>query len=184
MTPRVRKLALTAHIIASVGWIGADAAFLALAIAGLNSRDVQATSATYVAMGLIAWRVIIPLGFAALLTGLVQALGTKWGLFRHYWIVVKFLIAVIALGVLLIHTQPINVAARAAPEMRISRGDLHAARVQLVVAAGAGLVVLLVATSLAVFKPRGLTPYGWRKQLNASVLNAASEKEEELRRKN
>ncbi len=30
--------------------------------------------------------------------------------------------------------------------------------------AGGGLLVLLVITVLNVYKPRGLTPYGWRKQ--------------------
>jgi hypothetical protein len=30
--------------------------------------------------------------------------------------------------------------------------------------AGGGLLVLLVITMLNVYKPRGLTPYGWRKQ--------------------
>jgi hypothetical protein len=30
--------------------------------------------------------------------------------------------------------------------------------------AALALLVLLVATTLAVYKPRGMTPYGWRKQ--------------------
>ena len=38
----------------------------------------------YLAMDLIGWFVIVPLSLASLLTGLVQALGTTWGLFRHY----------------------------------------------------------------------------------------------------
>ena len=164
MTPRLRKLALTAHITSSVGWIGADAGFLALAVAGLTSQDAQMVRAAYLAMGLTAWFVIVPLSLATLLTGLVQSLGTRWGLFRHYWVLVKFLIAVFATIVLLIHTQPISLMAGAAAETTLSGADLREPRIQLVVAAGAGLLVLLVAVSLAVYKPRGLTPYGWRKQ--------------------
>ena len=38
------------------------------------------------AMGLTAWFVILPLSLVALTTGLVQVLGTAWGLFPHYWI--------------------------------------------------------------------------------------------------
>jgi len=34
MTPRLRKFVLTAHVTLSVGWLGAVAGFLALAIAG------------------------------------------------------------------------------------------------------------------------------------------------------
>jgi hypothetical protein len=164
MTPRLRRFALTAHITASVGWIGADAAFLALAIAGLTSQDAQMVRAAYLAMRLTAWFVIVPLSLASLLTGLVQALGTKWGLFRHYWILIKFLIAILAIIVLLIHTQPIGLMAGAAAKTTLSSATLRQPRIQLVVAAAAGLLVLLVATTLAVYKPRGLTPYGWRKQ--------------------
>ena len=164
MSPGVRKFALTAHITSSVGWIGADAGFLALAVAGLTSQDAQMVRAAYLAMGLTAWFVIVPLSLAALLTGLVQALGTKWGLFRHYWILVKFLIAIFATIVLLIHTQPIGLLAGVAAETTLSDANLREQRIQLVVAAGAGLLVLLVATTLAVYKPRGLTWYGWRKQ--------------------
>jgi K+-sensing histidine kinase KdpD len=164
MTPRLRKLTLTAHITVSVGWIGADAAFLALAVAGLSSHDPQVARGAYPAMGIIAWFVIVPLSFASLLTGLVQSLGTQWGLFRHYWIVVKFLIAVFAIIVLLIHTQPVGVMADAAAKTAIFDTSFHGPRVQLAVAAGAGLLVLVVAAALAVHKPRGVTPYGWRKQ--------------------
>ena len=39
MTPGLRKVALTTHVTSSVGWIGAVAAFLALAIAGVGSQD-------------------------------------------------------------------------------------------------------------------------------------------------
>lgn len=48
--------------------------------------------AAALAMGLTAWFVILPLSLAALTTGLVQALGTAWGSFRHYWILFKLLL--------------------------------------------------------------------------------------------
>ena len=164
MTPRLRKFALTAHVTSSVGWLGAVAAFLALAVAGLTSQDAQMVRAAYLAMELTAWFVIVPLSLASLLTGLVQSLGTKWGLFRHYWVLVKLLITILATIVLLMHMQPISLMAGAAAETTLSSADLREPRIQLVVAAGAALLVLLVATTLAVYKPRGMTPYGWRKQ--------------------
>jgi hypothetical protein len=175
LTPRLRKLALIAHITCSVGWLGADAGFLALAVAGLTSQDAQLVRGAYLAMGLTAWFVIVPLSFAALLTGLIQSLGTKWGLFRHYWVLVKFLIAIFAIIVLLIHTQPIRLLAGAAAETTLSSADLREPRIQLVVAAGAGLLVLIVETTLGVYKPRGLTPYGWRKQHAERTASPAGE---------
>lgn len=164
VNPPVRKLALTLHITASVGWIGADAVFLALALIGFNSVETQSVQAAYLAMRMAAWYVIVPLSLVSLLTGLIQSLGTKWGLFNHYWIVIKLLINVFANIALLVHTQPIGQLAAAAADRALSGGELQAARLQLVVAAGGGLALLLVALTLAVFKPRGLTPYGWRQQ--------------------
>jgi hypothetical protein len=54
MRPRLRKFALTAHVTSSVGWLGAVAGFLALAVAGLTSQDAQMVRAAYLAMDLTA----------------------------------------------------------------------------------------------------------------------------------
>jgi len=164
MTPRVRKLLLTAHVTFSVGWLGAVAAFLALATAGVTNEDPQRVRAAYLAMELTGWFVIVPLGLASLQTGLVQGLGTEWGLFQHYWVIVKLLMTVLATIVLLVHMQPISHAASVAAAKALSSTDLHGLRLQLVADAGAALLVLLVATTLSVYKPRGKTRYARRKQ--------------------
>jgi len=151
LAPAARKLALTAHVVASVGWLGAVGLFLALSVAGLTSEDPQMVRAAYLAMDLTAWSVLVPLALASLLTGLVQSLGTTWGLFQHYWVVVK-----------LLYTQTIGFAAdlAAAPTsgldaLRSPSPALHA---------GAALLVLLMAAVLSVYKPRGMTRYGQRER--------------------
>jgi hypothetical protein len=60
MTAGLRRLALTSHVTSSVGWLGAVAAFLALAVAGVGSQDAQIVRAAYLAMHLITWLVIVP----------------------------------------------------------------------------------------------------------------------------
>jgi hypothetical protein len=165
MTPRVRKFALTAHVISSVGWLGAVACVLALAIAGLTSQNAQTVRAAYLAMDVTAWSVLVPLALASLLTGLVQSLGTKWGLFRHYWVVTKLLINLVATIVLLMYTQTLSTLANAAAKTPLPSDDLDALRSPSpVLHAGVALVLLLIATTLAIYKPAGLTRYGWRKQ--------------------
>jgi hypothetical protein len=164
MTPSLRKLLLTAHITFSVGWLGAVAAFLALAIAGLTSRDAQMVRAAYLAMELTARFVIVPLALASLVSGLIESLGTPWGLFRHYWVLVKFLLTIFATIVLLAKMPLIGYAARRAAETTLSRADFHAVGIQLAVHAAGGLLVVLVVTALSVYKPWGLTRYGERKQ--------------------
>ena len=165
MSPGTRKLALTTHVAVSVGWLGAVAAFLALAIVGVTSEDARIVRAVYIAMELTGWFVIVPLSFASLLTGLVEALGTKWGLFRHYWVLAKLSINVFANIVLLMYMPTLTYLAGEASDGRFSGGDLGGLRdPSPVLHSSAALLLLLVATVLGVYKPRGMTKYGWRKQ--------------------
>jgi hypothetical protein len=162
MSPALRKIALTAHITSSVGWLGAVAGFLALAITGLMSREPETMRAAYISMDLTTWFVIVPLALASLLTGIASSLGTRWGLFRYYWVLVKLLITPFATVVLLVHTQPIELLAGAAAKARIWGADLHQSQILMVVASSAALAALLVLTTLSIYRPRGVTPYGAR----------------------
>lgn len=165
MTPRLRQLALTAHVTSSVGWLGGVACSLALAVAGLTSQDPQTVRAVYLTMELTGWYVLIPFSLASLSTGLVQSLGTTWGLFEHYWILVKLLMNLFAAIVLLLYMQTLGYLADVAADTTTPSGDLRGLRdPSPVLHAGASLVLLLVATALAVYKPRGMTQYGRRKQ--------------------
>jgi hypothetical protein len=169
MTGGLRKFALTTHVTCSVGWIGAVAAFLALSIAGLTSRDADVVRSAYVAMNLVSLYIIVPLGLAALATGLIESLGKQWGLLRHYWVVVKLLLTVGATGLLLLH-QFTTVTVAAQRVLGAAAGTLPSAgrlATQLVVEATLAILVLVGATALSVYKPEGLTSYGWRKLHNA-----------------
>lgn len=154
-SPTIRKLALLAHVLCSVGWIGAIAAFLALAITGVRSSDPQTIHAVCIAMEPMTGWVIVPLAFTSLVTGLLLSLGTKWGLVRHYWVIIKLLINALSLPILLLHVGIIHRVART-----YAAADLR----QLVLAAIASLAALLVATVLSILKPRGVTSYGRAKQ--------------------
>jgi uncharacterized membrane protein len=161
MTPSLRKFALTVHLTVSVGWIGAVIAYLALGVSAVTSEDPQLVRAAWIAMEVTGWNVIVPLALAALLTGVVMSLGTPWGLFRHYWVLISLGLTVFSTVILLLHMPTVSALAdmaQSADEAELARlgGDL--------LHPGVGLVVLLVITGLNVYKPRGLTPYGWRKQ--------------------
>jgi hypothetical protein len=164
MEPTLRKFALTAHVVLSVGWLGAVVAYLAVAIVGLTSHDAQMMRAAYLSMEVIGWFVIVPFSLATLLTGLVESLGTQWGLFRYWWVSVKFLLTIGATIVLLKHMQAVTRMADVASDVTLSVISFRALQIQLMVHAGGGLLVLLAATVLSIYKPWGLTPYGLRKQ--------------------
>ena len=162
MPPRLRKFVLTAHVTTTVGWLGAVACFLALAVIGLTSRNAQTVRGAYLVMQPAGWLVLVPLALASLLTGIVQSLGTTWGVIRHYWVLFKLLIAVVATILLLIYMQTFSVMADVAAD---PHADLSAVRNgSPALHAVLALLVLLAATILAIYKPRGMTSYGQRKQ--------------------
>ncbi|ATU94473.1 hypothetical protein [Phyllobacterium zundukense] len=171
MTPRLSKFALTVHVTFSVSLLGAVAGFLALAVAGLIGRDAQIVRGAYVAMDVTAWYVIVPLTFASLITGIIQSLGTTWGLFRHYWVVAKLLLTILVTIVLLLQMGLISHTARVAAETTLSSADLFEARISLVAHAAGGLLVLLLPVVLSVYKPRGRTRHGARKQHDQLALS-------------
>jgi hypothetical protein len=120
----------------------------------------------WTAMELVGWSVIVPLALASLLTGVVMAIGTKWGLFRHYWVSISFVLTLFATVVLLLHMPSVTAMAEVAQTAEPSRlealgGDLDHPSI--------GLVILLVVQVLNLYKPQGLTRYGWRKQQERSV---------------
>ncbi len=165
MPPRLRKLVLTAHVTCSVGWLGAVVVYLTLAVTGLTSRDTELARAVYPMLELIGWRVLVPSSLAALATGLVQSLGTEWGLLRHYWIVAKLVLTVVGTTVLLMHMPAVGrmagIAAAAAPSPSPSFGaDAGKLPIQLVIHAAGGLAILLAATALSIYKPWGKTQRG------------------------
>ena len=165
MTRPVRKLVLTAHVTFSVGWLGAVITSLVLAIGGLVSADAATVRAVYPALDLVGWYVLVPLSVASLITGLVQALAGPWGLLRHYWVLLKLVMNLFATAVLLLYTQTLGYLSEAA-KTSVEPADLLLLRTPSpILHAGGALLLLGVAVSLSIYKPRGLTRYGQRHQL-------------------
>src|ERR671919_2120045 len=163
--PALRRFTFTTHVTSSVGWVGAVLAFLALAVIGLSSEDEVTVRGAYLVMAPAAWFVLVPLAHASLLSGVALSLGTAWGLFRHYWVVLKLLITVFATVILLVYMgtfrEMAGVAADPVVELGLVRNPspmLHAIL---------ALVLLISATVLAIYKPFGMTPYGTGQQIRA-----------------
>lgn len=161
MPPRVRKFALASHLTFSVGWIGSVFAYVALGLAAARSQDAATVRGAWIAMELTGWYVIVPLALASLASGVLMAVGTKWGVFRYFWVLISLVLTTFATVVLLLHmpsvTSMADIARDADPAaLGELGGDLFHSSL--------GLVVLLVIQVLNVYKPPGMTRYGWRKQ--------------------
>jgi hypothetical protein len=165
MSASLRRAALALHIICSVGWIGAAAAYLVLGVLAAMSEEPLTVRAAWIGMEVIGWRAVVPLGCLAFLTGIVMSLGTPWGLVRHYWILFALVLTVLALTVLILHMPTVAASAdlaRTVDDRAVVAlgGDvLHPAL---------GLVVLVVVAVLNVYKPRGVTDLGRKRPRRSS----------------
>lgn len=166
MSPATRKFMLTAHVLSSLGWFGALLVFLAHSVVSLTSGDPDLVRTVCIAMALTAWFVILPLSLASFTTGVVQAIGTAYGLLRHYWVVAKLLLTAFATGVLLLKLAPISDLAAAAAQTSFSATSLADLKQSLLAHSIGGLAVLLMLTVLAIYKPTGLTPFADRGRVN------------------
>ena len=160
LAPALRRFTFTTHVTSSVGWIGAVLVFLALAVIGLTSQDERTVRGAYLVMAPAAWFVLVPLAHASLLSGIALSLGTPWGLFRHYWVVVKLGITLFSTVILMVYMgtfrQMAGVAADPVVELGLVRNPSPMIHAIL------ALILLLMATVLGVYKPFGATPYGSR----------------------
>jgi len=163
MSPPTRKVALTAHVACSVGWFGAVVCVLGLSITGLTSRDEQLVRGVYLAMNVCGSFILLPLSIACLMSGLVGSLGTPWGLFRHYWVIFKLVLNVVATSILLLYTRTLSQLAGVAAGSASDSAEFSALKnPSPLVHAAAAVLVLGAAVVLSIYKPKGLTPIGRR----------------------
>ncbi len=172
MPRRLRKLVLTIHLVVSVGWIGIEAGLLALGLTGLYTRDPEVLRAAYIAIGLFGGIFVVPVSIGALITGVLLAVGTPWGLVRHYWIVAKFVmtVALVAGGIFVLNQKLQEAAARVSgvPINTLTSADVGTLRFQIIAAVSVALLLLVTATTLSVYKPWGKTWFGRREAFTRS----------------
>ncbi|MEV4508046.1 hypothetical protein AB0K00_03700 [Dactylosporangium sp. NPDC049525] len=147
-TPKWRKAVLTLHVITAVGWLGSDLVLLTLGVAGLSGaadKDVA-----YPAMSLVGIALFVPLSYLVWVIGVVNAVGTPWGLLRWWWVAVKLTIVTVMLFLVTFLLYPGLAKA----------GDLGSAlprrdQINLVIAPSVSSTLLVISTVLSTYKPWG-----------------------------
>jgi hypothetical protein len=91
VSPRVYRLLLTAHIITSVGWLGAVFAKLVLAVGAATAASPDVAAALLLALDVVNGA-FAPAATGAIVSGVLLSLGTRWGLMQHYWVVAKLVL--------------------------------------------------------------------------------------------
>ena len=162
MPAAVRRFMLVVHVACAVGWLGAVATSMALGIIALTAEDTL-VRAVHLTLEPLGRYVLVPLSLASLLSGLVQSLGTSWGLFRHYWVLIKLVMNAFAAGLLLLYLETLTYLADRAEATADPSPVLHSA---------AAVLLLLVATALSIYKPRGMTGHGQRVRQRSPAVDA------------
>lgn len=161
LSPALRKFWLTLHVGFSVSWLGMSAAMTGLSLIGLLTNDAALRQATYAIMHLFDLTLIIPLVLLSLITGLMVSLGTPWGLFHYWWVVVKLLISLGIVGFAAVQ-ENFWVRGLAEQTARQPASNVHTVALALVICMVSFFVALWIATILSIYKPWGRTAWGER----------------------
>ncbi|GEM49539.1 hypothetical protein [Deinococcus cellulosilyticus] len=162
LTGTARKLLLTLHISTSVSWLGVAAGFFALTVAGQQDPALN----VYPALNTLSRTVLFPLSVLTLTTGILQALLTPWGLWKHYWVVFKLFFTLIAALVMWNEMTTIAMLSGMATTGTQAQGLHQQGLAGLSVHSGVGALLLLGINLLSVLKPRGETGWGRRRKPN------------------
>ena len=153
LSPRARKAALSAHIAVSAIWLGAVVANLFLGISAAATGNETLADAYYTSMDRLVNNLMPAAAIATLATGLLLALATRWGLFRHWLIIAKLMLA---LTTVLVGLTVIDQAISDTIHTRANTGTTGFSDA-LLPATAATPLLLLSATTIAITKPWGRT---------------------------
>ncbi|MGP3926134.1 2Fe-2S iron-sulfur cluster-binding protein [Streptomyces sp. 8N616] len=166
---RARKVWLMLHIGFSVSWLGLSLAMAVMSVVGLTADDHGTRRTAYDIMHLFDLTLVIPSMALALITGVVVSVGTPWGLIRHWWVLLKFVIA-LSLPLFAAFFEHKWIKELQALEPSQEPGGTGLA---LVVCLVVFTVLLWTAVFLSVFKPGGRTRWGRRAAAARSAGSSA-----------
>lgn len=158
LSPRARRLWLTLHIGISAGWLGVALTMTALAVTGSLADSHSVRHGAYELLHIVDLAAAIPSMALSIITGLVVSLGTKWGLAKHRWVLVKFAISLaipITAG-----TLESALADELALRTADPAGQPGGLGIALTGCLGSFTAALWIATILSVLKPWGRTRWG------------------------
>lgn len=154
-SPGARKLMLSLHIVCVGSWLGAAVAMAFLSLLGIATDNPEVRRSAYLLMSIMDRNLIVPLVVASILTGVVLALRTQWGLFRHFWVMAKL---VLALGMVVFAVSTVMPWVHALADATAAGGDVAVVGIvgqRLVIGVGIFLLALCAIVFLAVHKPWG-----------------------------
>ena len=136
------------HYVSSVGWLGVGLCQFTIDVVGLSTSDGLLRHAGYELADVFDLGLLLPMAVVSLVSGVVRATRSRWGLFRHWWVAVKLVLtAALMVG------DPLFLGAWNAAA---AAGGVGAGlRERLIAGAMVNVGLLTLMTVLSVFKPWG-----------------------------
>ncbi|WP_152365295.1 hypothetical protein [Microlunatus speluncae] len=153
LRPGVRKLVLLLHIMSAGAWLGLDVAMAVAIFTGLNTDDPQLAAALFQALETITVLPLLTTGIVCLITGLFLGWGSKYGVVRYWWVLIKLILNLILTALVLVAlrsgVQAVGAFGAVLAQDPTATADLQGIIYPPIVSPTA----LTIAMILAVFKP-------------------------------
>ena len=163
LRPAARNTVLVAHLVMGIGWMGVDIALIVLLMTARATDDVDLVVSAFNAIRMIVPVAVPPLSLGILVTGALLGLGTRWGLARYWWVLVKLILAVIMAVLVQVSLLPgitgLPVLSSTAASADVVRADLGPLPTTLLFPPVVSFLMLGAATILSIFKPWRRTPW-------------------------
>jgi hypothetical protein len=155
LTARQRKWVLLLHIAAAGSWLGLDVVVAVLVFTARGAADPMTAAFCFQALELLAIWPMAVAALSSLATGVVLALGSRYGLLRYWWVAVKLAMNVVLSSLVIVLLRP-GLHEAASYGRQIADGlpatlDTSSLLFPPIVSTSA----LLLAMVLSVFKPWG-----------------------------
>jgi hypothetical protein len=163
LAPAARKAVLALHIVAGIGWMGVDIALLVLLISARTTNDAALVLSAFNAIGMIVPIAVPPLSLSILATGIILGLGTRWGLVRYWWVLLKLLLSLVMTVLVFVSLVPavssMAVLTATTVSADTARASLGVLPTMLLFPPIVSFLMLGVAVILSIFKPWQRTPW-------------------------
>lgn len=178
LSPGQRKATVLLHILCGIGWMGADIVLMILLSTGLTTDDGAVAAASYRAVSVFVPVAVPVFSLGVLGTGLLLGWGTKWGILRHWWVMVKLALSVVMVVLVFVALVP-GVNDLEEPDAALSaeavRDSLGAAPTDMFFPPVVSFLMLGIAAVLSVSKPWRRTPWGRPSRLEREAEDGAGE---------
>lgn len=157
LPPRGRKFLLAVHVIFSIAWIGVSSCMVVLSLMGLSFDDPRMVEAIYQALKIFDLTVITITSFTSVASGILLACYTPWGLFKHWWVIIKLVLSLIVFVFAFTLTHPAVLSALETAHAHTVSGPLDVSEdgVPLAILSPVLCSMLLIAAILSFAKPWG-----------------------------